>query len=72
MVRLLHLADVHLDTAFDLLADMAEERQVFFFTCHPHFAEEAAQHLDAQHLDLSTLREGGVRAEESAAEAVPS
>lgn len=45
--------------AFDLLTGMAEERQVFFFTCHPHFAEEATRYLDAAHLDLTTLREAG-------------
>lgn len=42
--------------AFDLLGGMAQERQVFFFTCHPHFAREAVDHLEARHLDLTSLR----------------
>lgn len=49
---------------YDLLAGMAEERQIFFFTCHPHFAREAARHLDAEHIDLSTLRAKAVQQQE--------
>lgn len=44
------------EAAFDLLREMAEERQLFFFTCHPHFAREAAERLDARHLNLSSGR----------------
>jgi uncharacterized protein YhaN len=39
--------------AFEILEDMAQERQLFVFTCHPYFAREVAQHLDAARIDLS-------------------
>jgi uncharacterized protein YhaN len=39
--------------AFEILQDMAQERQLFVFTCHPYFAREVAQHLDAARIDLS-------------------
>ena len=40
------------DAAFGILRDMAETRQIFLFTCHPHFARQAAQELNGKHLDL--------------------
>jgi hypothetical protein len=42
--------------AFEILGDMARERQLFVFTCHPFFAEETAEHLDAERIDLTALR----------------
>jgi uncharacterized protein YhaN len=42
--------------AFEILDDMAQERQLFVFTCHPYFARETAQHLDAERIDLTALR----------------
>ena len=42
--------------AFNILGDMAQERQLFVFTCHPYFARETAQHLDAERIDLTALR----------------
>jgi uncharacterized protein YhaN len=42
--------------AFEILGDMARERQLFVFTCHPYFARETAQHLDAERIDLTALR----------------
>lgn len=48
---------------FSILSDMAQERQLFMFTCHPYFAREAAQELDAERLDLTALREGTAMAE---------
>ena len=39
--------------AFEILQDMAQERQLFVFTCHPYFAREVVQHLDAERIDLS-------------------
>ena len=39
--------------AFDLLSNMAHERQLFLFTCHPFFAEEVTRHLDATRIDLA-------------------
>lgn len=41
--------------ALDVLAQMAERRQIFFFTCHPHFAREVSSHLDAVDVDLGSL-----------------
>lgn len=52
------------EAAFGLLREMAEERQLFFFTCHPHFAREAAERLEARHLNLSSG--GGVAGERDA------
>ena len=43
--------------AFEILADMARQRQLFVFTCHPHFATEAVRRLDAERIDLSALRD---------------
>jgi uncharacterized protein YhaN len=43
--------------AFELLSEMVQERQLFVFTCHPYFAREIAQHLDAKHIDLTALRD---------------
>ncbi len=45
--------------AFDILGDMARERQLFVFTCHPFFARETADHLDAERIDLTALRNDG-------------
>lgn len=45
--------------AFEILADMAQDRQLFVFTCHPYFARETAEHLDAERLDLTALRTKG-------------
>jgi uncharacterized protein YhaN len=42
--------------AFEILGNMARERQLFVFTCHPFFAEETAEHLDAERIDLTALR----------------
>jgi uncharacterized protein YhaN len=42
--------------AFNILDDMAQERQLFVFTCHPYFARETADHLDAERIDLTALR----------------
>ena len=44
---------------FNTLDDMAQERQLFVFTCHPFFAEETADHLDAERIDLTALRTNG-------------
>jgi uncharacterized protein YhaN len=44
---------------FNILDDMAQERQLFVFTCHPFFAEETADHLDAERIDLTALRTDG-------------
>jgi len=41
--------------ALDVLAQMAERRQIFFFTCHPHFAREVSSHLDAVDVNLGSL-----------------
>ena len=40
------------EAAFRILADMAANRQLFFFTCHPFFAEEIESHLDAISIKL--------------------
>ena len=40
--------------AFEILEDMAQERQLFVFTCPPFFAEETAEHID-----LTALRTDG-------------
>jgi uncharacterized protein YhaN len=45
--------------AFEILGDIARERQLFVFTCHPYFARETADHLDAERLDLTALRSNG-------------
>ena len=45
--------------AFKILNEMAEERQVFVFTCHPYFAKEVTHHLDAERIDLTTRRDDG-------------
>ncbi len=42
--------------AFDILSEMAEERQLFLFTCHPYFAREVVHHLDAERFDLTALQ----------------
>ena len=44
--------------AFNILNEMAEERQLFVFTCHPYFAKEVAHHLDGERIDLTTHRDG--------------
>ncbi len=44
--------------AFDVLASMSEQRQLFFFTCHPYFAQEVATHLNGTRIDLNALRLG--------------
>jgi uncharacterized protein YhaN len=54
--------------AFEILQDMAEERQLFVFTCHPYFAREVAQHLDAARIDLSAQQ--NEEAQPTSAEAV--
>jgi uncharacterized protein YhaN len=51
--------------AFEILQDMAQERQLFVFTCHPYFAREVAQHLDAARIDLSARLEGDAPLQES-------
>jgi DNA repair exonuclease SbcCD ATPase subunit len=45
--------------AFEILQDMAQERQLFVFTCHPFFAEETTEHLGAERIDLTALRTNG-------------
>ncbi len=45
--------------AFEILRDMARDRQLFVFTCHPYFAREVARHLDAERVDLTALRQSG-------------
>lgn len=53
--------------AFEILREMARERQLFVFTCHPYFAKEVVQRLDAERIDLTALREGtGMEAPEEA------
>ncbi len=42
--------------AFEILDDMAQERQLFIFTCHPYFAREVAHHLGAGRIDLTARR----------------
>lgn len=44
--------------AFDVLAEMADRRQLFFFTCHPYFAREVATHLNGALVDLDNHVEG--------------
>ena len=46
------------EAAFEILDDMSSERQLFVFTCHPFFAEETLEHLDAHRIDLTALRDG--------------
>jgi uncharacterized protein YhaN len=41
--------------AFDVLSDIASERQIFVFTCHPYFAREAADFLNGKMVRLSGL-----------------
>ena len=38
--------------AMRILKHMTADRQVFVFTCHPYFAREAADFLDARHIRL--------------------
>ena len=45
--------------AFEILGDMAQDRQLFVFTCHPYFARETAEHLDAERFDLTARRTDG-------------
>jgi uncharacterized protein YhaN len=45
--------------AFEILQDMARERQLFVFTCHPFFAEETTEHLGAERIDLTAPRTDG-------------
>jgi uncharacterized protein YhaN len=45
--------------AFKILNEMAEERQLFVFTCHPYFAKEVTHHLNAERIDLTTRRDDG-------------
>ncbi|PEN13538.1 hypothetical protein CRI94_09505 [Longibacter salinarum] len=56
--------------AFDVLAEMAERRQLFFFTCHPYFAREVATHLDAALVDLDAV--GGTPETRSSEPSAPS
>ena len=42
-------------SAFDVLATMSERRQLFFFTCHPYFAKEVADHLDGTRVNLNDI-----------------
>jgi hypothetical protein len=43
---------------------MKEDRQLFVFTCHPYFAREVTQHLDAERIDLTARRTDGSSATE--------
>lgn len=39
--------------AYEILDDLSQNRQLFVFTCHPFFASEVVDHLNAERIDLT-------------------